>query len=516
MRAWLSRLQIAGVLLGALLLAAPFVAAFGLGLFWLYQHGLLLVWIGVAAAVAGGLWLVAFAARRRLRARARAQAREPVRPPEADWAPQEQAAWDEVMRLSGEADPEMVTDQQRLLQAGVETLRAVAAHYHPEQDDPLWEFTLPEALLLSERLSVRLRRLLLEEVPFSHSIRVGQVLRLWGYRPMVSSGLAYGRQAWQVYRLARLANPLHALASELRELFTQELSGAAREHLLRRIARIWVEEVGRAAIELYSGRLQRDADALAELARAEERTNAPTESLPGRARVVLAGRTQGGKSSLVNALAGEFRAGTDALPLTPVAQGHVLSLPDGAEILLVDTPGLGGPMDTAALIEAVADADMLLWVVPAHRADRAGDREALQAVRDWFAQRPQRRQPPLRVVASHIDRLSPARDWAPPYRIDPPEDRRKAQGIAAAREAVADDLGVPPEHVIPARLDAAAPYNVDRVAAELQASLPAMQQTRRARLLRQPQDTWRQALRQARRGGGRLLRQLRRRRGEAE
>ncbi|ABI56946.1 GTPase [Alkalilimnicola ehrlichii MLHE-1] len=490
--------------LAALVVAAPFVALFGFGLLWLHQQGWLLIWAGAAAFATGLVWSALLWLRRRWQVELRDRAEQPVRPADPDWAPLEQAAWAEVARLSEAVEPTLVTDRDRLLQTAEQTLRAVAGHYHPEHDDPVWAFTLPEALLLSERISARLRRLLLDEVPFSHRIRVGQVLRLWGYKPAVTAGLSYGQRAWRAYRLARLANPLHALAAELRGLFMQELSTTARDYLLRRLGRIWVEEVGRAAIELYSGRLQRDAEALAALAEAEgaEREAA----LPGRPRVLVVGQPQAGKSALINVLLGEQQAGSDALPLTGDRVGYICGLPGGDEVLLIDTPGLGRKWDVDQLIQTADGVDMVLWVSPAHRADRGPDRAALQALRDHFQAHPERRSPPIRLIASHIDRLSPKREWAPPYRWDPPEERPKAQNIAAAREAMARELELAPGQIIPARLDAVAPYNREQVLAELEALLPVMAQGRRVRLERQPASgRVAEVVRQAARGGRRLL-----------
>lgn len=112
-------------------------------------------------------------------------------------------------------------------------------------------------------------------------------------------------------------------------------------------------------------------------------------------------------------------------------------------------------------------------------------------------------------MASHIDRLSPAREWEPPYAIDPPDDRPKAHNIAAARQAIAEDFGLPEQEVIPARLDGPMPYNIDALTTELEALIPAMQQTRRTRLLRYPPaHTWRRLWRQAHQGTRRLLGRL--------
>lgn len=64
------------------------------------------------------------------------------------------------------------------------------------------------------------------------------------------------------------------------------------------------------------------------------------------------------------------------------------------------------------------------------------------------------------MVASHIDRLRPASEWSPPYDLTQPQNT-KAASISAAVQAIAADLAVPVEHVIPVSLMEGHTYNVD-------------------------------------------------------
>jgi hypothetical protein len=64
----------------------------------------------------------------------------------------------------------------------------------------------------------------------------------------------------------------------------------------------------------------------------------------------------------------------------------------------------------------------------------------LKALRAWFVAQPDLRTPPILGVLTHIDLLSPALEWAPPY--DWVEPRRpKEQQIHQARAALKEQLG---------------------------------------------------------------------------
>jgi predicted GTPase len=152
-----------------------------------------------------------------------------------------------------------------------------------------------------------------------------------------------------------------------------------------------------------------------------------------------------GKSSLVNALLGDQRAKTDVLPATAAVTRYRLRPPQvGTELALLDTAGYGheGPKadDLAATEQAARQADVLLLVLHATNPARQADVQMLDRLKAWFRDRPDLRIPPLVVVLTHIDLLSPALEWAPPYDWHEPS-RPKERSIAAAVAAAGDQLG---------------------------------------------------------------------------
>ena len=64
----------------------------------------------------------------------------------------------------------------------------------------------------------------------------------------------------QATRQSSHLNPISAATQELRERFTRQIYDMGREHLARRLARAFVKEVGRAAIDLYGGNLRIEAN----------------------------------------------------------------------------------------------------------------------------------------------------------------------------------------------------------------------------------------------------------------
>jgi predicted GTPase len=304
---------------------------------------------------------------------------------------------------------------------------------------------------------------------------------MWLYR--WRGALSLAEKGYDLWRIVRLLNPVTAATQELRERFTRQIYEMGREHLARRLTRAFVMEVGRAAIDLYGGNLRVSGEALAGYV--SEDTGRDLAAIDARGaeplRILVAGQGGAGKSSLVNALAGEVGAAVDTLPTTTDYAAYKLTHAGLPAALLIDSPGLTGAGAPAALIQNADAADMVLWVSSAGQAARDVDGKALAAVRDHFAAEPNRRRPPMLLVLTHIDQLRPFGEWDPPYDLTDAA-RIKSQSIRGAVEAVAAELGFDAGDIVPVRTDASAvPYNIDTLWARIIASVADAQ---RARLLR--------------------------------
>ncbi|MDX2159065.1 MAG: GTPase domain-containing protein [Hyphomicrobiaceae bacterium] len=494
LKAWIGGAAIAAGALLPMLVLLPF------GWMWLWQHGWTLHWFAFAlfvslAAFGVRLWML-----RRLEGAIAAGAAASASADDiaAVGAPREVAAWKAVEDLAARVDPAAITSRDELARIGIETVEAVAHEMHPGIEDPVWRFTVPEALTLVERVSQRLRPLIVESVPLGDQLTVGQVLQIYKWRGLVDVA---GR-AYDVWRIIRMMNPVTAATQEIRERLSKAMMEGLRDELARRLATAYVREVGRAAIDLYSGRLRSLTTAVS--TRSDEVRDDPARDT-APLRFLIAGRIGAGKSSLVNALAGEVRAAADALPLTRGFASYEVQRENAPTVELIDSRGIAAVGDVEAVAAKAAECDAILWVVAAHRPDRELDRSALEAVRAWFRERPDRRMPPVLLVATHIDRLRPFQDWSPPYDIAAPTNP-KARTIRDAVDAASVDLNVPQSGIVPVCLSAERGiYNADLVWARLVALLPA---ARSAQLLRRIAEArsgldWRRVMGQAA-GAGRL------------
>lgn len=174
------------------------------------------------------------------------------------WTQFEQKAWSDVRALAGRSSIDRISDPSAFLDLGVKTVEVVARRLHPQKDDAVWQFTLPEALAITERVSGELAGYVVDHVPFGDRMTLAQFWAVYRWR----RGLKVIDGAYDVWRLIRLANPVTAMTHEARERLSRALLQWGREHVSRRITETFVDEVGRAAIDLYGGRLRVKHEAL--------------------------------------------------------------------------------------------------------------------------------------------------------------------------------------------------------------------------------------------------------------
>jgi predicted GTPase len=470
-------MRISRTLLLAVALVLPALSLVPLGTLWLWQHGYVLHWAIGSAVVVVALYYL----QRRLIVPAPAEAAvewEAGDAGEDRWTPRQAEAWEDVLALARSVPAGRLSSRDAATALGLETIELVATRLHPERREPLLQFTVPEALAVVERASANLRAFIVTSFPLGDRITVAQVMWLYRWR----GALQLAEKGYDLWRIVRLLNPVSAATQELRETFTRQIIEAGREHLGRRLARAFVKEVGRAAIDLYGGNLRvTERDLRAHVTSASRRDLEAAQAREAEPiRILVAGQAGAGKSSLVNALAEAVEAVADALPSTRRFTAYRLSHEGLPAALVIDSPGLGGD-DHRQLVDAADDCDMVLWVVSAARAAREEDAAALAAIRRHFAAEPNRRRPPMLLVITHVDQLRPFGEWQPPYDVTSRSDK-KAQSIRAALDAACRDLGFDAGDAVPVRADGgAAPYNIDVLWARLIELVPDAQ---RARLLR--------------------------------
>ena len=235
----------------ALAIVLPVLSLVILGSVWLWQHGFVIYWALAACAFS----LISYAFEKWMLG-VDLSATAPLKPPPDQkiplgQSPREQAAWASIEELANDIKPAAIGSRDDLLDLGLKAIEVVAKTMHPGEDHALWKFTLPEALLLSERVSSKLSVFVRETIPLGDRLTVGQFLRIYRWK----SAIGVAEQVYDIWRIVRLINPAAAAAQEVREQLTKRAYDWGREELSKRILRAYVREVGRAAIDLYSGRM---------------------------------------------------------------------------------------------------------------------------------------------------------------------------------------------------------------------------------------------------------------------
>ena len=397
-----------------------------------------------------------------------------VEPPPDYWTDRDRTAW-QAVEAHLAALPPVSVDDFGDMEKGAKDAEAlallVARVYQPAARDPFGHLTLPEILACGELVAQDMAKLVTESVPGSHLFSVNDLKRV---RTAVDVATDWYPRLRNAYWLAQAVIAPFQTAAQVvttKAGFAPAFAGMQQNVLL------WFQtaqgrQLGRYLIELNSGRLKVGAARYRELmklhlepptaAEASGRreradgSSAPPPSEPSAGlrpplaptppiTVALVGPVKAGKSSLVNALLGEERAATDVLPLTPGATRYTLSKPGQPTLSVMDTAGFGndGPSeaDVIAAAEAAGEADVLLLVVPARSAARKPESDFLDRVIAAVKAKPQLRLPPAVCVLSHVDLLTPAREWAPPYDWRAgtrPKEASVREAVAAATETFGD------------------------------------------------------------------------------
>jgi predicted GTPase len=431
-------------LLAVAALAVPFLAAMLAGFVWMAENGWLLAFIAASIGLGGFVALIRLATswwRRRggvAEARPASRAHARIDP---DWSAGERRAFEAARDLiEGKTATALPWDQLRPV--AEEVVRRVA-DASGEEGKGLLDFTIPEALLLVDRVSVRLRADIRDHVPFADSISVGTLHWLWEHREAVRRVKTHGQTAWRVFRAIK-SLPV-AILREIEGVIAEGHASFVTGEGTAIVQALLLEEVAAAAVELYSGRLRfSDAELLELRLAAGDEDRARLASPDAPLRIAVAGQVSAGKSSLVNALLGGDVAETDVIPTTDRPRTYPGEL-DGVAAVFLDMPGLDGSKRvTDAVSDELLASDMILWTVRANRPAREMDRAAIARLRRHFNERPERRMPPVIVVVTCIDEILAG--WPFPEHLLSEGAMALVADIVAA---VARDIGDAGAHPVP-------------------------------------------------------------------
>jgi predicted GTPase len=449
------------ILILVLLVALPIAFLAGTGAYHLWDRGFAFyAWwpMGLSLALA---YFLAWRWQRQIRAR-QAEA-----PPAMHWTDRDRLAWQKVLervKVADKVDDTKFSDPRFYFDTAQEMAGEIVHVYRQDAVDPVAIVTIPEILSVIELASHDLNELAVKYVPGSHLMTIDH----WR---TARKAVDWYRQASNVYWFGSAI--LDPIKTATRYVAAKYGMGRPLE-LFQQNVILWfysayVRELGFYLIELYSGRLRVGVERYRELMKEHAHgpegppvvvppTDEPSkESPPVRPRpkgvsIALIGQVKAGKSSLVNALLGERKAATDVLPLTSeVTKYHLVAPGVPTHLVLLDTAGYGRAGAAKDSLEetgeAVQDSDLVLWVTHARNPARKADADFFARLRQWFRQRPHLRFPPVIVVVTHIDLLTPAMEWAPPYDWaggSRPKERSMADAVAAAQESFPEVAGLVP------------------------------------------------------------------------
>lgn len=450
------------ILLVSLLITLPFLTLAGLGSYFLWQQNYgLIYWWPMTGLTVAGLVLAWYWQRKQ----------QLLRPVDFDalphWTDRDREAWHLVEARARDAaglDPTRLMDIQFYLDTARDMALEIARFYHPNARDPLDALTLPEILAVVELASRDLAEMVDEYVPGGHLMSINN----WRQAKRMSDWYRTANNIYWV--ISAVFSPVN---TGLRYLASQAGVGQPlqmlQNDLLAWFYTAYLQRVGTYLIDLHSGRLRVGARRYRELMQALAPGSEPgtAEGVPPARQVglTITGQVKAGKSSFINALLGEQRAQTDVLPATAEVTRYELQPPGiSSKLVLFDTVGYGhtGPREDQlrATEESARQSDLIVLVLHARNPARQADLEMLRGLRAWFAEQPELKLPPILGVLTHIDLLSPALEWAPPYNWAEPQ-RPKEQQIQQAVAALREQLGEYLVGVVPLCTAAGKVYGID-------------------------------------------------------
>jgi len=487
----------------AVLFLLPWLALIGLGGYWLWQHGWLYQSLGILSA---NIALVYGLLHWRSRT-AKPLFMQPIDiRANPNWPDKAQLAWQELKPLTErwQSKTNVLTDSSKALKLTNEVLTLVARHFNAESKYPVLEFPLPYLLKLIVLVCEDIQHEVLDKIPGSHAVRVGDLLR-------AKRAVDTLNNLKSIFNVGNwLFNWSGAALAKARTLLFSKGMNTVTNELSQRLISAYINKLGYYAIQLYSGQITLDdivpTDRLTAASKADIAKSAAHSIEP--LRLIVLGQVSSGKSSLINALFGEIKSAEGLLPTTAEITPYLLERDSLQQAIILDSAGYGGLIHDqmpTALKQEWTKVDVILMVCNATQAARQVDVQQLEAIRNFFQEQcPNQALPVIIAVATHCDRLRPIREWQPPYNIQQP-DSAKAHSIRQACDAIAQDLSLSLDCIVPVCLSAEKPaYNIDDGLIPLiHENLNAAQRVRYLRCLRQYQSEsyWQQWRKQALQAG---------------
>jgi hypothetical protein len=411
-----------GVVTG--LISVPFVAWAAFGTYYLWTSGWgWIVWWPLMACVALG-YLMAWHWQRKRRLLYPPGFEVPIH-----WTARDQEAFKlvEARAKDGAAQSaEKLTEPKFYFDTAQTMANELAAFYQPGATDPFGHLTVPEILSVIELASHDLREMVEKHLPGGHLItvdnfRLAHTVSKW-YEP-----------AMNVYwAISALFDPINtAMRYGASRLGVSTPLQMLQQNLYAWFFTAYVHRLGTYLIDLNSGRLRVGVERYRQLQAEAAR----------QADVAVADKIAAGP--FIPARDGAEDASDQIKQVTI----ELLTPGIPTRLVLLDTAGYHQSGATADQVKATAEAarqaDVVFLVLHARNPARKADVELMDQLAQWFAARPDLKPPPIVGVLTHVDLLSPALEWAPPYdwrRPTRPKEQNIREAALAARQQMGERL----------------------------------------------------------------------------
>ncbi|EIJ43483.1 hypothetical protein BegalDRAFT_2641 [Beggiatoa alba B18LD] len=417
------------------LLVLPLVIVLVLGFLWLWEHELFRQWLFISFVWAGLAWAWILYLRYDYHKKYIANTKTNSMPTDIPTTPETTVLWQEITEMANAVNPDEypLEDFNKLIVLTETVLQKVANHYKPNATHPILDISLPHLLRIAELVSADLQKTLSQNIPLSHTVSISNLFQ--GYQWMNAASKYYN-----LYRIASVpVNPVNALLREARSFAVEKMMGSVSSNVKAWVLKSYIEQVGHYSIRLYSGTLLlQDPQAIKQVEEIQKPIFA-AEPL----RILIIGQVGVGKSSLIDALLNQPE--TTVLPNIQTVTSYPFEL-DGLKSLLIETQGYETAEEAKQLMKRLKtellNADFILLTCAANNAARDADKAALTEIYKHYqvVESQYHPLPPIILVVTHIDKLSPVQEWNPPYNLVNPQSSKKAQAICAVLDVIHHEL----------------------------------------------------------------------------